>query len=129
MLAQQNQQCSTAPILYFPLVRLKRGKQNKSQKPNQKETFLRDMLACFSNIWGHHIKTGFHKSQGTEIRRTDWSTLILIQLMNAHPENNRGCAWDPLKKSLAFKLQPRIIKKALFLYCSSIWTLFVFNYV
>ena len=25
------------------------------------------------------MKTGFHKSQGTEIRRTDWSTPILIQ--------------------------------------------------
>ena len=50
----------------------------KSQKPNQKEQeerdiilLLRDILACFSNIWGQHMKTGFHKSQGTEIRRTD----------------------------------------------------------
>ena len=46
---------------------------------------------------GQHIKTGFHKSQGTEIRRTDWSTPILIELMNAQPENNRGCPWHPLK--------------------------------
>ena len=43
----------------------------------------------FSNIWGQHIKTGFHKSQGTEIRRTDWSTPILIQLINAQPENKK----------------------------------------
>ena len=49
---------------------------------------------------GRHIKTGFHKSQGTEIRRTDWATPILIQLMNAQPENNRGCPWHPLKKIL-----------------------------
>ena len=44
------------------------------------------------------MKNGFHKSQGTEIRRTDWSAPILIQLMNAQPENNRGCPWHPLKK-------------------------------
>ena len=54
-------------------------------------------LPQFSNIWGQHIKTGFHKSQGTEIRSTDWSTPILIQLINAQPENNKGCPWHPLK--------------------------------
>ena len=42
------------------------------------------------------MKTGFHKSQGTEIRRTDWSAPILIQLMDAQPENDRGCP-HPLK--------------------------------
>ena len=50
---------------------------------------------------GQHIKTGFHKSQGTEIRLTDWPTPILIQLMNAQPENNRGCPWHPLKKPIS----------------------------
>ena len=67
--------CSTKPTVLdstysvLSLSRIKkRGKQNKSQKPNQKETFVRNILACFSK----HIKTGFHKSQGTEIRRTDW---------------------------------------------------------
>ena len=58
---------------------------------------MQDILACFSNIYGQHIKTGFHKSQGTEIRHTDWSIPILIQLMNAQPENNRGYPWHPLK--------------------------------
>ena len=98
--------CSTKPTVLdctysvLSLSRIKKKEANKTKAKNQtkKRHSCVIFLPQFSNIWGQHIKTGFHKSQGTEIRRTDWSTPILIQLINAQPENNRGCPWHPLKK-------------------------------
>ena len=98
----------TYSVLSRSRIKKRQTKQKSKTKPKKKrscEIFLR-----VSQIFtGQYIKTGFHKSQGTEIRRTDWSTPILIQLMKAQPENNRGCPWHPLKNSP--KKTKKLVKK------------------
>ena len=96
--------CSTKPKVFdctYSVLSLSRIKKeaNKTKAKNQtkKRHSCVIFLPQFSNIWGQHIKTGFDKSHGTEIRGTDWSTPILIHLINVQPENNRGCSWHPLK--------------------------------
>ena len=89
--------CSTKPTVLnctYSVLSLSRIKKEANETKAKNQTKKRHscviFLPQFSNIWGQHIKTGFHKSQGTKIRRTDWSTPILIQLINAQPEKHRA---------------------------------------
>ena len=91
MHAQRNQQFLTASLPY------KKDKQTKNQ--NKKRYSYVVFLRVSQIFRASSIKTGFYKSQGIKIRRTDWSTPILIQLINAQPENNKGCPWHPLKNT------------------------------
>ena len=92
--------CSTKPtvldctysVLFLDRIK-KEANKTKAKNQTKKRHSCVIFLPQFSNIWGQHIKTGFHKSQGTEIHLTDWPIPILIQLINAQPENNRGCPW------------------------------------
>ena len=71
----------------FPSLRIeKEGNKTKTKKNKPKG----DILARYPCVFLKYLGPAYQNSQGTEIRRTDWSTPILVQLMNVQPENNRG---------------------------------------